>query len=208
MRVIVFASRKGGAGKTTLATALAVEAARAGAGLIGVVDCDPMQGMTHWWDARQHSTDPILARPDPDIEAALDALAGQGVAVALVDTPPAIDRTTAAVIGRADLVVVPVRASPDDLRAVASTVDVIQLARKPMVFVVNAVKPRVRLTMEAVVALSQHGTVAPVQVADRTDYAAAKVDGHTAPELDSEGRAAAEIAALWTYLAKRMDAPQ
>ena len=128
--------------------------------------------------------------------------------MALVDTPPAIDRSTADVIGRADLVVMPVRASPDDLRAVASTVDVIQLARKPLVFVVNAVKPRVRLTMEAVVALSQHGTVAPVQVADRTDYAAAKVDGRTVPELDGDSRAAAEIAALWTYLAKRMDAPQ
>ena len=74
----MFASRKGGAGKTTLATALAVEASRAAAGPIGVVDCDPMQGLTHWWDARRHSADPILARPDPDIGTALDALAGGG----------------------------------------------------------------------------------------------------------------------------------
>jgi len=208
MKVIVFASRKGGAGKTTLASALAVEAARAGAGPIGVIDCDPMQGLTQWWDARAHSAEPILARPDPDISAALTALEGQGVKVAFVDTPPAIDSAVAGIIARADLVVVPVRASPDDLRAIASTVDVIQLARKPMVFVVNAVKPRVRLTMEAVVALSQHGTVAPVQVADRTDYAAAKVDGHTAPEMEAAGRAAAEITALWTYILKRMEGPQ
>ncbi len=208
MRVIVFASRKGGAGKTTLATALAVEAGRAGAGPVGVVDTDPMQGLAQWWDARQHDASPILARPDPDVATALAALREQQVQIVLVDTPPAIDRSVAGTIAHADLVVVPVRASPDDLRAIASTVDVIQLARKPMVFVVNAVKPRVRLTMEAVVALSQHGTVAPVQVADRTDYAAAKVDGHTAPEMDTGGKAAGEMADLWAYLSKRMDAPR
>lgn len=205
MRVIVFASRKGGAGKTTLATALAVEAGRAGAGPIGIVDTDPMQGLTQWWDARLHSAEPILARPEPDIGAALAALEGQGVRVALVDTPPAIDGSVAGTIARADLVVVPVRASPDDLRAVGSTVDLVARSGKPLVFVVNSVKPRVRLTLEAVVALSQHGTVAPVQVADRTDYAAAKVDGHTAPEMDEAGKAAGEMAALWTYLAKRME---
>jgi chromosome partitioning protein len=205
MKVIVFASRKGGAGKTTLASALAVEAARVGAGPVGVVDTDPMQGLAQWWDARLHSNEPILARPDPDLGAALKALAGQGAKLAMVDTAPSIDGAVAAMIARADMVVVPVRASPDDLRAVGSTVELIQRTGKPMVFVVNAVKPRVRLTLEAVVALSQHGTVAPVQVADRTDYAAAKVDGHTAPELDLSGRAAAEIQALWGYLAKRME---
>jgi chromosome partitioning protein len=203
MKVIVFASRKGGAGKTTLASALAVEAERIGAGPVGVVDCDPMQGLAQWWDARRHAAEPILARPEPDLGAALDALEGQGVKIVMVDTPPAIDGSVAGIIARADLVVVPVRASPDDLRAIGSTVEVVERAKKPLVFVINAVKPRVRLTMEAVVALSQHGTVAPVQVADRTDYAAAKVDGHTAPELDVAGRAAAEIAELWAYIAKR-----
>ena len=203
MKVIVFASRKGGAGKTTLASALAVEAERVGAGPVGVVDCDPMQGLAQWWDARRHAAEPILARPEPDLGAALEALEGQGIKIVMVDTPPAIDGSVAGIINRADLVVVPVRASPDDLRAIGSTVELVERAKKPLVFVINAVKPRVRLTMEAVVALSQHGTVAPVQVADRTDYAAAKVDGHTAPELDMGGRAAAEITELWAYIAKR-----
>ena len=204
MRVITFASRKGGAGKTTLATALAVEAVRTGAGPVGIVDCDPMQGMAQWWDARRHADEPILARPEPNIGAALDALSSSGVKLVFVDTPPAIDSGVAGIVARSDLVVVPVRASPDDLRAIGSTVELVERAGKSLVFVVNAVKPRVRLTLEAVVALSQHGTVAPVQVADRTDYAAAKVDGHTAPETDPGGRAASEIAALWTYIEKRL----
>ena len=118
MRVVPFASRKGGAGKTTLATALAVEAGRVGAGApgrraagpVGVVDADPMQGLTQWWDARQHSAEPILARPQPNVAEALAALEGQGVRLVLIDTPPAIDRFVAGIITLADLVVVPVRA--------------------------------------------------------------------------------------------------
>jgi chromosome partitioning protein len=205
MRVIVFASRKGGAGKTTLASALAVEAGRVGAGPVGIVDCDPMQGLAQWWDARRHSEHPVLASFERGLPAALAAMDRQGVKVVMVDTPSAIDASVAGIVGLADLVVIPVRASPDDLRAIGSTVDLVQRSGKPLVFVVNAVRPGVKLPMEVVVALSQHGTVAPVQVADRTAYAAAKVNGHTAPELNASGRAASEIETLWTYIAKRID---
>lgn len=206
MKVATFASRKGGAGKTTLASALAVEAVRAGAGPVGVIDCDPMQGLAQWWDARRHSDAPMLARPDPDIKAALAALEARGARLVIIDTPPAVDASVAGILALTDLVAIPVRPSPDDLRAVGGTVELVERSRKPLVFIINAVKPRVRLTMEAVTELSQHGTVAPVRVADRADYAAAKVDGRTAAELDASGPAAAEVAALWAYIAKRMGA--
>ncbi len=62
--------------------------------------------------------EPILARPEPDVRAAFEALDGQGVQYAFVDTPPAIDVSVAGIVALADLVVIPVRASPDDLRAV------------------------------------------------------------------------------------------
>jgi chromosome partitioning protein len=110
----------------------------------------------------------------------------------------------AAVIAAADLVVIPVQATPDDLRAVGVTVQAAEAAGKPLLFVINRVKPRVRLTADAAVALSQHGAVAPAFIFDRVDYAAAKIDGRTAPELEPDGRAAAEIAALWDFIANRM----
>ena len=73
-----------------------------------------------------------------------------------------------------------------------------------MVFTVNRVKPRSRLTLDTAVALSQHGTVAPVQVGDRTDYAAAMIDGLVASEIGSK-QAADEMAALWTYILGRLE---
>ena len=44
MRVIVFASQKGGSGKTTLSGHIAVEAERQGAGPVALIDTDP-QGL-------------------------------------------------------------------------------------------------------------------------------------------------------------------
>jgi chromosome partitioning protein len=129
---------------------------------------------------------------------------GQGAKLAIIDTPPAVSDSLAATLAVADLVVVPVRASPNDLRAVAATVELIEQVGKPMLFVINAVKPRVRLTGEAAIALSQHGTVAPTMIWDRADYAGAMTDGRTAPELDPKGRAAEETATLWTYISDRL----
>jgi chromosome partitioning protein len=81
------------------------------------------------------------------------------------------------VIGRADLVILPTRPSPHDLRAVGATVDIANRHGKRPLFVVNAATQRARITGEAAVALSQHGTVAPVTIHHRVDFAASMVDG-------------------------------
>jgi len=201
--VITFASRKGGAGKTTLLTHLAVAAETAGAGPVGVVDTDPMQGLARWYDARKAKS-PILARPDHGLTAALGALREAGCLVAMIDTPPSIGAEVLDAVRSADLVVVPCQPSPNDLRAVGATVEAIRMTKKSMVFAINRVKPRSRLTLDAAVALSQHGTVAPVQVGDRTDYAAAMIDGLAAQEIGSKA-AADEMAALWAYVVSRVE---
>jgi chromosome partitioning protein len=203
MRTIVLASRKGGAGKTTLTCHLAVEAERQGHGPVGIIDTDDMAGLAKWWDAREAAS-PILARAEPDLGAGLAALQARGCNLALIDTPPAISAAVAAAIAAGDLVVIPVQPSPDDLRAVGVTVEAAEAAGKPLLFVINRVKPRARLTADAAVALSQHGAVAPAFIFDRVDYAAAKINGQTAPELEPDGRAAAEVAALWDFIANRI----
>ena len=89
------------------------------------------------------------------------ALRNRGCRLVLIDTPPAINEVVSAAIAAADLVLIPVQATPDDLRAVGVTVEATEAAHKPLLFVINRVKPRVRLTADAAVALSQHGAVAP-----------------------------------------------
>jgi chromosome partitioning protein len=201
MRIVVLASRKGGAGKTTLAAHLAVAAEDAGAGPVALIDLDPMQGLTQWWDARE-GEQPVLIKAE--LAAVIPQLKEAGIHLLIVDTPPSIGLEVAQALQHADLGVIPVRPSPNDLRAVASTVQLINLARKPLAFIINAVKPRVRLTTQAYEALSPHGVIGPL-MHDRTDYAAAMTDGRTAPELDRKGPAAAEIAKLWEFIQARLD---
>lgn len=204
MKTIVVASRKGGAGKTTMVSLLAIEAARAGVGTVAVIDLDPMRGLSLWWEAREAET-PVLVAADSTPKAALAAAKRLGAALLLIDTPPAAAPVVAEVVGMADLVLVPVQPSPHDLRAVGATVELARKVKRPLVFVINRTKPRVKLTGEAAIALSQHGTVSPAMLADRAIYAAAAIDGRTAPEIEPGGAAASEVAALWRYLTDRLE---
>lgn len=204
MQVIALASQKGGSGKTTLAGHLAVQAERSGAGLVAMVDTDPQGSLSDWWNARAADT-PYYARVSvPRLEKDLERMRLLGIDLLIVDTPPAITSTIAEVIRLADLVVIPTRPSPHDLRAAGRTVDLVERFGKPMVFIINAATPRARITNEAVIALSQHGTLAPSIIHHRTDFAASMIDGRTVMEIDGTCRSAVEVAQLWSYLGGRL----
>ena len=76
-----------------------------------------------------------------------------------------------------DLILIPARPSPHDLRAVGGTIELV-----------------------AAIALSQHGTVAPTTVHQRVDFANSMIDGRTVGELDINSNFAKEIADLWIYV--------
>lgn len=204
LRTIVIASRKGGVGKTTAATVLAVEAERVGAGPVALVDLDPMAGLGAWWRAREADS-PQLVEAAQGLHPALAAAQQSGAKIVIVDTPPSAAPLVAEAVALADLVLIPVQPSPHDLRAVGSTVEIARKAGKAIVFIINRVKPRARLTGEAAIALSQHGTVAPAMLGDRTLYAAAATDGRTPAEIEPAGPAAIEAAELWGYVVSRLD---
>jgi chromosome partitioning protein len=54
------------------------------------------------------------------------------------------------------------------------------------------------------VALSQHGTVAPVTLHHRVDFAASMVDGRTVGEIVPKSASAREICELWSYIQFRL----
>ncbi|HSS13025.1 MAG TPA: ParA family protein [Rhizomicrobium sp.] len=204
MYTIVAASQKGGSGKTTLSGHLAVEAARAGAGEIALIDTDPQGSLAHWWNARRAPTPHFVKAGLPDLEKALAGLEQAGIKIAVVDTPPAITQSISRVVAYADLVLVPTRPSPHDLRAVGATVDIAERHGKPLIFVVNAATARARITGESAVALSQHGTVAPVTIHHRVDFAASMIDGRTVGEVVPSSQSAKEITELWLYIQGRL----
>lgn len=204
MQVIVLASQKGGVGKTTTAAHLAIAAEVAGDGPIVLIDTDPQGSLSAWWNVRVADTPALAPTTIADLPTKLAALAAAGYAFAIVDTPPAITDSIGAVVRSADLVLIPTRPSPHDLRAVGSTVELVQAAAKPFAFIVTQAKPNARLTVQAVAALSAHGPVAPAIVHDRVDYAGSMTDGRTVQETDAKGRSAVEMAELWAFVKTRM----
>ncbi|WP_109807441.1 ParA family protein [Sphingosinithalassobacter portus] len=205
MRVLAMASQKGGSGKTTLSGHLAVQAELAGQGPVVLIDIDPQGSLSDWWNERSTDLPAYAQTTVARLASDLEVLRQQGFKLAVIDTPPAITMAIQSVITVAELIVIPTRPSPHDLRAVGATVDLCERAGKPLVFVVNAATPKARITSEAAVALSQHGTVAPVIVHHRTDFASSMIDGRTVMEIDPRSKSAGEVAALWDYVSDRLE---
>lgn len=205
MRVLAMASQKGGSGKTTLSGHLAVQAQLAGAGPVVLIDIDPQGSLADWWNEREAEMPAFAQTTVARLSADLEMLRQKGFKLAVIDTPPAITMAIQSVIQVAELIVIPTRPSPHDLRAVGATVDLCERAGKPLIFVVNAATPKAKITFEAAIALSQHGTVAPVTLHHRTDFAASMIDGRTVMEVDPKGKSAAEVTELWAYISDRLE---
>jgi len=175
MQIVVQASQKGGAGKTTLTGHLAIAAEQRGVKPVVMIDTDPQGSLSTWWNRRKADT-PLLS-PLPhlrDLSTRLEELRQGDVALVLIDTPPAITSSIREVMRVADLVVMPVRPSPHDLDAIGATINLAQAAGVPFVFAVTQAKLNARVTPQTVALLSAHGTVAfyhpgPRHLCDRYD---------------------------------------
>lgn len=198
MKTIVIAAQKGGAGKTTLARNLAVAASQDGRDVL-CLDLDPQGSLRAWWEGREADAPSMLDRdPAPDVlRATLNAAQSQ-FDLCIIDTPPAAPEWLAEALGAADLVLIPVRPSPDDLRAVGATIAAVNAARVPFAFALSQT-PRAKITDEAARVLAQHGRVAPVNIAQRVSYAETGATGQGVTET-TDDKAGAEIAAVWDYV--------
>jgi chromosome partitioning protein len=215
MKLIAIASQKGGSGKTTLAAHLAVEAENAGAGPVMLIDADPQRTLTQWWEDRSAGgtfvpgllkrTGKVPGESDFNLLADMESMREFGANFVIVDTPPGLTSEIQEAIRYADLVIIPVRPSPHDLRASAATVALARTFGKEVIFVLNGATVRSRICADAILALAQHGPVAPVIIHQRVPFAGAMIDGGTAMELSPGCKSSEEIGSLWRFLSDRME---
>lgn len=208
MYIIAFASQKGGTGKTTLAGHIAVQAERVGDGPVALIDTDPQGSLSAWLGERKLDTPVLLRSSEQQLTRTIVKLGTQGTKLLIIDTPPALSATIGHVMRYADLVVIPTRPSPHDLRAIGGTVALAEGLGKPLVFVLNGAAPRARATAEAAIALSQHGPLASTIVHQRVGFATSMIAGTTVMESDGRSRSPNEIAELWAYLKRRLVRPR
>ncbi len=122
----------------------------------------------------------------------------------MIDSPSAVTPAVEQVMSISDLVVIPCRPSPLDLRAAGATIEMTERIGKPRIFVLNGATAGAEITEDAAGALAEAGRLAPTRIHNRPDYAESMFDGLTVMEVDPDGESAAEIAELWTYLAQAL----
>lgn len=197
MQVIVLATQKGGSGKSTIARSIAVELSKRGR--VAMLDLDPQGTLTKWWGRREADDLQLISgiQTAGQISAAVETLRGQGFDWLIIDTPGALDETTTIALRSADLVMVPIHASQDDLDAVGPTVAQIKGAGVSFIFVLSRTT-RARIVDEVGRLLAAHGRVAPAMIGARVAHGEAATRGLTAAEV---GNAAAsdEMRALADY---------
>lgn len=209
MQTITIAARKGGVGKTTLATHLSVIAAGPGKPVL-LFDTDPQRSLKWWWDMRQGDTPALIECEARELPKILPAAETEGVAYCIVDTPPHAETSIADAMRAADLVLVPTRPGPFDLAAVATTLDLAQRVGKKPLAVINHAPPRTgaaepSIVSEARETLTRMGAaVAQAVVSQRVAMSHAIIGGQTVNEFEPNGRAAEEMLALWSEVQSMM----
>src|ERR1043166_10249683 len=135
MNVITVASRKGGAGKTTICAHLAAHAQAQGLRTL-VIDADPQGSLARCNSLRSHAL-PLMTA-ERGIDRALALAMVDGVEWVFIDTAPTMWVVVQEAIRAATLVVIPARPGFFDLAAVAETVKTARERDKPYAVVLNA----------------------------------------------------------------------
>jgi chromosome partitioning protein len=201
--IIVVANSKGGVGKSTLAVHLAAWLNDRGHS-VTLADCDTQHSSSEWVREAVPGI-PTVRLDDPD--AILDQLPalGQQTDFVVADGPGSNTETSRALLLRADLAIVPCKASMLEVRALAQATNVLRQAQdirggQPRaVIVLSMVGKTYRLTQDmkdAAAALEL--PLAKTALTLKQIYADAPGQGAVVSQLGARGReAAAEVEALF-----------
>ena len=205
MKIVAVVCRKGGVGKTTIATHVAVAAEKLGLVTV-VLDLDPQARAASWGDHRGKGSAPaVVAAQATRLPLLLKEAEDQDADLIILDTPPHADTTATAAVAKADLVLIPSRPSGLDLEALPASIQLARISGKPFFVVINAAPVQGHEVAEAQEAFAAEGIeVAPVVMHQRKAYSSHWQIGQTADEADPGGKAAAEVRELTLWLCDRL----
>lgn len=204
LRTMAIVALKGGSGKTTIATHLAIAAHLRGFDTL-VVDTDVQRSSSEVLGAREGPGPACVAVSGARLLATQIEASTLRKDLLIIDTPAGALEDVSEAIVLSDLAVMVVRPTLLDIAALARTVGIVRRLKKPSVVVVNQA-PTARngieppLMQRALRALNYMKLpVAPTIVRARAVYQTALETGRSAEEM-GDAAAAREIAALWDHV--------
>lgn len=205
MRTIALVTQKGGCGKTTLTSNLAVAAEIEGQRAL-IIDSDPQGTAVEWWQDRDDTTIECVSVSGDEISKAIDIAKQRGFDIVIIDTPARAEPVNAAAIRAADFSLVPCRPTLPDMRAQGETAGVIKRLSKAGALVLTQTPARGSRSLETKRGLAVYGLpVAAQEITNLVAYQDAYSLGQGVLEYEPDGRAAKEIRKLWTWMHKKME---
>lgn len=199
MKVLAILSQKGGVGKTTLATCLAVAAETAGT-KAAVFDLDPQATASFWKDIRGGETPAVVSIQAVRLPSLLKAAEEAGTELVIIDGA-AVARDVAFEAARAaDYVLIPTKTAVFDTMSMMHTIEIVRQQGKPFSIILTFVPPTGAEIKDAISAIKQlEAEICPIQIGNRKAFFRAQSEGKAVQEFEPEGKAADEINQLYAY---------
>ena len=199
MKVLAVLSQKGGVGKTTLATSLAV-AAEADGKSVAVIDLDPQATASFWHDTRGKDTPAVVSIQPVRLAAVIKAAKEQGTDLVIIDGAAVQREIAYDAAAVADFVLVPTKPAVFDIKSMTETIKAVQQHQKPLAIVLNMIAPTGVENTDAFDAASILGVdICPVTIGNRKAFFRSQGAGLAVQEFEPGGKAAEEIQQLYTY---------
>jgi len=210
LRTIAVVALKGGSGKSTIATHLALAAHLRGLDTL-VVDLDPQASASEILAARAESGPQCIQSSGAHLLSAKIAAEAARKQLLVFDTAAGALEDASEALVLADFALLVVRPTLLDLHALARTMTLVTRLRKPFTVVVNQAPParegvessHVTRALKALAYM--RASVCPAIVHARTIYQTALETGRSVEEMSDATAAAEEIAALWAYIDLRTE---
>lgn len=204
MKVLAILSQKGGVGKTTLATCLAVAAEQAGQ-KTAILDLDPQATAAFWSDVREADTPAVASIQAVRLGAIIKACEAEGTDLVIIDGAAVARDVAYQAAQHSDFVLIPTKTAVFDTMSMTHTLDIVKQLGRAAAVVLTFVPPQGQETADAIAAVEQLGaTVCPVTIGNRKAYFRAQSSGLAVQEFEPAGPAALEVLRLYEYTAIRL----